>query len=1360
MKTIIIILLAVIAYTGLYAQESNNSNYYYYKGEKQYLTLDKSRLNVTVSDDFQNGNLLESDFTTLYFETDSSNIPKTFGILEFETALNDMEYHQKIENLMGNENIIAVHPNYLTKENISIGMSSYFYVKLKNISDYDVLLNLVEEKKVRIIEQNIFMPLWYTLQCTKETSENTLSIANYFFETGLFASSFPDFLSDDVSCTNDPDFSQLWGLQNNSYPGIDINACNAWTIAKGTGIKVAVLDQGIALTHIDLASNISPLSYNTETNTSPSQIFGDHGTHCAGTIGAVGNNNIQIVGVAPECTLMSVSNSLASTPNSRMKRADGINWACSNGADIISNSWGSSVQYDVIDDAIDNALVNGRNGKGCIVIFAAGNDYSSTVAYPANVNLKIITVGAIGMDGRRANFSNYGTVLDVVAPGVDILSTIPNNGTTIKSGTSMATPHVAGVAALILSVNPNLTGQQVRDIIESTAQKVGGYTYQTYANHPNGTWINDMGYGLVDAYAAVSMAACYPTSEIVQTRRISGNDTWNTDKHVIGSVSVESGATLTIQNTTIKFISNAKIIVEPGGRLILNACTLTNACYGKLWQGIEVLGNPSNNYQTSTYQGALEMLNGASIENAECAISVGTNGIKGGGIITAKNSTFKNNRQAVNYHPYTTISSNGNELVNMGAFTACDFITDNDALFPASILNIMVYLSKVRGIAFNGCTFKDTRQKNSSSDYGIGIYANAASISMECLGLPRFGIILDPSFVPSKVNEFSGFGKAILMKDAGTKASKVHWTNFENNNIAIYGSLVNKLSVISCAIDLSDPAGGTMSGRHGIYIEYSDGYTITNNQFKGNGTGLRIKESGQGNNFVENNTFSCMSLAILASGINGNGVSSTYYKGLTFHCNKFISNCEDIRVDDGKSCIRFLQGSEYNAAGNLFYCSTIALNNTSSEYYMAYYYNNNVSNQYPTGYSTNKLFTGTTPYNNCNGVGYLGNYYYSRGYRVTVSPGTGSVGAIIMSYTSSGMSTNTGYSASLTDGTTSDDGYVETLDLPSIMNAYTEIYNESNAELTAKINTYNASYSEPINWDAVSLGVGEGAVDNPQVKLCVEISNLAQEVRLICREAISFLLTAKEFDRPTYNVWLERENTMRSYYLLAESYVEQSNGDAIDGEGAGWEQVNNVLQAIPEKFPTEYIESEHNGFVTCLQFENQWGNTHPLEIPESEIAIMESYLGIFNGSALAKLIAILELLKELYFYTSFLDDKSGSGDCCINCSDVEGFSVSNNHKSINSSNGNEQSLDDADSYSLAIYPNPSNGALHLNLEKTTTVNIQQVDVYDIYGRELRKVENIGVHRTTVNLSGLSNGIYFIRVSMDNGETKIRRIVKE
>lgn len=343
------------------------------------------------------------------------------------------------------------------------------------------------------------------MKITKNTVGNTLEVANQFFETGLFASSQPDFLSDDRFCSNDPMFGSLWGLNNTSNPNHDINICQAWNITQGANVNVAVLDQGIFKTHIDLHSNIHPLSYNTETNTSPSQLFGDHGTHCAGTIAAIKDNNIQVVGVSPLSKLMDVSNSLAGTPNSRMKRADGINWAWQNGADIISNSWGSGVQYQVIDDAINNALQNGRNGKGTIIVFATGNSYGA-VSYPANSNPNILSVGAMTSSGTRSSFSNFGTQLDVVAPGSSILSTTPNNQTASWDGTSMATPHVAGVAALILSVNPCLTAQQVRDIIEQTAQKVGGYSYTTTSGRPDGIWNNEMGYGLVDAHAAVLMA--------------------------------------------------------------------------------------------------------------------------------------------------------------------------------------------------------------------------------------------------------------------------------------------------------------------------------------------------------------------------------------------------------------------------------------------------------------------------------------------------------------------------------------------------------------------------------------------------------------------------------------------------------------------------------------------------------------------------------------------------------------------------------------------------------------------------------------------------------------------------------------
>ena len=477
----------VLLFFGFSMINAQNNHYYYYRGKKVPLTLDKQSVTVSV-----------------------------FSV----------------------ENIRTVSPNFIGKNGEKIGMSDYFYVKLKKPSDFEKLKQLAKENHVRIIEQNRFMPLWYTLRCTKRTKRNTLEVANSFFETGLFSSSSPDFLTEDNLvfdsntnqnfnqlrkvktsstkdlCANDRLFKFQWGLENPISSNIDIDACHAWEIAEGKDVNVAILDTGVELTHEDLADNISSLSYDTESDSSPSQIFynsysgnNHHGTVVAGLIGAIKDNNIGVAGIASQSTLISISNSMTSTPNSRMKRADGINWAWQNGADIINNSWFSSVQSDAIDDAINNALTKGREGKGTVVVFFSGNDGSGTVVYPANSNPNIISVGGSNIRGQRDGYSNYGDELDLVAPAGAMFSTILDNKYgIIGSGTSMATALVSGVAALILSVNPSLTAQEVRNILEQTAQKIGGYDYSIHKNRPNGPWDNEMGYGLVDAYAAVLMA--------------------------------------------------------------------------------------------------------------------------------------------------------------------------------------------------------------------------------------------------------------------------------------------------------------------------------------------------------------------------------------------------------------------------------------------------------------------------------------------------------------------------------------------------------------------------------------------------------------------------------------------------------------------------------------------------------------------------------------------------------------------------------------------------------------------------------------------------------------------------------------
>ncbi len=424
------------------------------------------------------------------------------------------------------DRVLYQAPFLLTEQGAEVGLSHLFLVKLHSEADLAQLEQLANRHRVEILGNNRFQPLWYTLGCSKRSDGNALEMANRFWESGHFAAAEPDFLvSFQIRCANDTLFSQQWGMRNTGQDGgtsgIDIRACDAWNLSRGhEGIVVAVVDHGIELDHPDMP-NMASASFDAVNGTSPSQVRGNHGTACAGIVGAARNNNAGVAGVAPSITLMSVSHSLTLAPNAAQQLANGISWAVDNGADVISNSWGhAALASAVLDDAIEDAMTTGRGGRGAIVVFAAGNA-DGAVIYPANSDPRIVAVGAMSPCGERKNPTScddetwwgscFGNELDVVAPGV-LVPTTDRQGvagysgddyTPNFNGTSSACPHVAGVAALILAVNPALTRQQVVDVIERTARKVGGYAYQTTSGRGNGTWHDEMGYGLIDARACL-----------------------------------------------------------------------------------------------------------------------------------------------------------------------------------------------------------------------------------------------------------------------------------------------------------------------------------------------------------------------------------------------------------------------------------------------------------------------------------------------------------------------------------------------------------------------------------------------------------------------------------------------------------------------------------------------------------------------------------------------------------------------------------------------------------------------------------------------------------------------------------------
>ena len=302
---------------------------------------------------------------------------------------------------------------------------------------------------------------------------------------------------------NDTYVSNQWYLSTINMPSV-------WNITTGNpNVKVAVLDLEVDRNHQDIGmgddgyKNINAtLGYNYKDNTSQVVSPQAHGTLIAGVIGAKTNNSVGISGISggngnQGVTMIpyGVGSSLGSSFVDMSVVDDAILDAVDKGAKVINMSFRSTI-FDYPD--IDAAILYAHN-HGVTLIAATGNDHVNTIYYPAS-NTNVIAVGAINQNLERSNFSNYGSEIDLVAPGTDIYSTTIDNSYASESGTSLAAPQVSGTIALMLSVNPTLTPDTIRNILRSTCMKLSGYSFTS-------GWNNEVGYGLLDAYAAVNTVA-------------------------------------------------------------------------------------------------------------------------------------------------------------------------------------------------------------------------------------------------------------------------------------------------------------------------------------------------------------------------------------------------------------------------------------------------------------------------------------------------------------------------------------------------------------------------------------------------------------------------------------------------------------------------------------------------------------------------------------------------------------------------------------------------------------------------------------------------------------------------------------
>ncbi|HCP14728.1 MAG TPA: hypothetical protein DIT32_02955 [Peptococcaceae bacterium] len=325
----------------------------------------------------------------------------------------------------------------------------------------------------------------------------------------------PNYYAQAFYTPNDSLYSYQWNFGTMESAGIEME--KAWDLSTGASrIVVAIIDTGIAYENYlnyalapDLSGTVFVEGYDYVNNDSHPNDDNSHGTHVAGTVAQRTNNSLGTAGIAFDTALMPVKVLDKKGSGTYANIANGIRYAADHGAQIINMSLGGSVPSATLEGALAYAY-----SKGVTIIAAAGNDGTNHVSYPAAYNDYVIAVGATRYDGTRAYYSNYGAGLDLVAPGGDI--NVDQNGDGIGDGilqntfdpntknpkvfgywlfqgTSMAAPHVAGVAALLMAHGNATTPDEIRTALQETARDLGNTE----------GWEADYGWGLVNAYAAL-----------------------------------------------------------------------------------------------------------------------------------------------------------------------------------------------------------------------------------------------------------------------------------------------------------------------------------------------------------------------------------------------------------------------------------------------------------------------------------------------------------------------------------------------------------------------------------------------------------------------------------------------------------------------------------------------------------------------------------------------------------------------------------------------------------------------------------------------------------------------------------------
>ncbi|MBR0304608.1 MAG: T9SS type A sorting domain-containing protein [Bacteroidales bacterium] len=776
------------------------------------------------------------------------------------------------------------------------------------------------------------------------------------------------------------------------------------------------------------------------------------------------------------------------------------------------------------------------------------------------------------------------------------------------------------------------------------------------------------------------------------------------DFQVLGDaiVTIDSCGTAILSNTAILGAS-ARIIIKPGGKLVVDGGTLTSAYAGEMWQGIYLEGHRTQ-HQTAANQGTVQLLNGAVIENARRGIytgAFGENWHTTGGIITADSATFRNCAKAVEYLSYADTTAPGFVNDNWGSFSNCTFTVDDNNLFAANNTDFLAHVTMwdVKGVRFTHCRFEDVR---------TGFHTRKSAISTIDAGFKvRTGCdytVPNPDcncyLTTNTYCSFTGFNTAINATTSGKPyAVIIDGARFSNNMAGVKIEGNTHVEVTRCTFDLNVQTGLAFKPAVGLFLDTCTGYLVEENTFSCSATapqyqryGILVGNSGPDANSIYRNDISNMSVGVYVQGDNAKKLT-----GLQFTCNVFSGNENDIYVETNAT-IGVNQGSPSKGADNTF-----------------------------SPRATSNLYNG--------GTGVV-NYYYSTGSGHAPSHTTnvnlyGTAGSNMCGSTICGYNPGNpgGGPKSPTPGFLALKQQYENLFADFDRNGFANL-------LTATI----PPQAEPPTLSDELVAAQYAAQ---------QINVIATELYAQSHTAIRALMADTLEDVRAIWEWLNATPGLASRYLAVEAgFV--AGADAVEAHGRA------SLQDIATHLTTAAERDEYDNYVAfhALKEALEYGNGH-VAWPRATDAQVGELVRIADANTGRSSLLAKNVL--CFFFGICYDDDMETRALAT----TTAIPPQAEPPALTESRIMADPTTLTGQQNVIVHPNPTDNVLHVSV---TDGEIARIEMFDAFGRivpvETHGRASLPSPTTTVTTSDIPSGVYVLRVTLTDGTMRTVKVVKK